>query len=127
MDSECARNFVCDSNSAGPRSAERPRGLEGLGGMMRNSAEIAAEVVVVSKRLHVLQAELHAAKEAEAIKRYGVAVGDIVMYRGKRHRVTVLEPSISSLWLRGNPERKDGTFGTADRHLYNGWTKIAED
>ncbi|MDD3088940.1 MAG: hypothetical protein PHT95_03230 [Candidatus Omnitrophica bacterium] len=95
--------------------------------MMRNSSEIAEDITVVSKRLRVLQAELHAAKEAEAIKKYEVAVGDIVMYRGKRHRVTALEPFISSLWLRGNPERKDGTFGTADRHLYNEWTKIAED
>lgn len=93
---------------------------------MRNSAEIAAELVFVSKRLRVLQVELRAAKEAEAKKAYGVAVGDIVMYRGKRHRVTALEPSISSLWLRGNPERKDGTFGTADRCLYNEWTKIVE-
>lgn len=94
---------------------------------MRHSAEIAEDIMVIRKRLHVLQAELREAKEAEAIKRHGVAVGDIVMYRGKRHRVTVLEPSISSLWLRGNPERKDGTFGTAERYLYNEWTKIPED
>jgi len=95
--------------------------------MLRNSSEIAEDITVVSKRLRVLQAELHAAKEAEAIKRYGVSVGDIVMYRGKRHQVTALEPSISSLLLRGSPERKDGTFGTADRSLYNEWTKIVED
>jgi hypothetical protein len=55
----------------------------------------------------------------------GVAVGDIVHHSRtkKRFRVARIEPHSHSTWLMGNPERADGTFGKAERHLFDEWVK----
>jgi hypothetical protein len=68
--------------------------------------------------------ELEAALSLERMKRAGVKVGDIVTRRGEDYRVCEVEPPSMSgkAWVRGNPRKKDGTFGTAVRALYSDWT-----
>ena len=89
------------------------------------------------ERVHQLKSRLgdlsHQTAETERdltrtlVEASGVAVGDIVVYRGKRHRVTSVDPQSwnkpgDKPWLSGNPEKADGTFGTAIRNLYSEWT-----
>jgi hypothetical protein len=56
----------------------------------------------------------------------GVSVGDIV--RGKRdgntYRVARIDPRHSCAWITANPMRKDGTYGTAERNLYENWERV---
>lgn len=51
----------------------------------------------------------------------GVTVGDIVLSKGIEYRVTHIDVRYD--WLTGNPKKKDGSFGVAERHLYSHWTK----
>jgi hypothetical protein len=86
---------------------------------MRLTEEIQKDIHAAYARIGVLKEELL----ASARESFGIAIGDIVIYQGKRHRVVTAKPFCGELWLTGNPERKDGTFGTAERHLYGNWTK----
>jgi hypothetical protein len=59
--------------------------------------------------------------EAIAIE-FGVIVGSIVTGRdGLEYRVTSISPAWKTPWLKGNPRKKDGTWGIAERHLYGDW------
>lgn len=62
-------------------------------------------------------------REAE-IAQCPAKIGDIVTYRGQEHRVTEIKPSWQKAWLMGNPRKKDGTFGIAERHLYGDWELV---
>ena len=63
--------------------------------------------------------------EAERLKRAGVAIGDIVIRRGERYRVAEIDVQFwgGKPWVKGNPTKKDGTFGTALRSLFSEWEK----
>ena len=64
----------------------------------------------------------------EAKNKYGVEIGGIVKDRkGKEYCITKVDVQSwgSPPWLEGNPRKKDGTFGTAHRLLFNGWEVIA--
>lgn len=51
-----------------------------------------------------------------------VKIGDVVTYRGTEHRVVeVIPQSWGEPWVKGNPKKKDGTWGTALRSLYKDW------
>jgi len=69
------------------------------------------------------KAKLKAAQCAEA----GIAVGDIVRAKGKLWRVLSID-----VWdfgnglnfsLHGNPQRKDGSFGTGNRYVGSNWER----
>lgn len=78
-----------------------------------------------------IEHELESAKERlhqTRVALTGVAVGDVVQgtgrLSGKMFRVT--EHSYVGLdgrykWLSGNPQRADGSFGTAVRNIYDHW------
>ena len=70
-------------------------------------------------KLQNASAKLRAAEIAAA----GVNIGDVVSYRGVRYRVTDVNPRSwgGKVWVKGNPVKKDGTFGRAKRHLYDDW------
>lgn len=60
----------------------------------------------------------------------GVRVGDIVKSTGTYHqagklfRVCEIDMVDSGKpWVSGNPQRKNGTYGTAKRGLYSYWEK----
>ena len=78
-------------------------------------------VVELRGRLTCAQAALHEAKLAEC----GIKIGDIVQIdnaQRRRLRVTKIDPNHPSRpWVSGNPERADGTFGTAVRNIYDSW------
>lgn len=62
--------------------------------------------------------------EAERLKRAGVAIGDVVLRKGERFRVAEIEVhDWGKAWVKGNPTKKDGTFGTALRSLFSYWEK----
>lgn len=86
--------------------------------------EKASEIAVLEAKVKTLRAELadysNLLRDAR-VAASGVSLGDIVVSRGKRYRVTSVEPHSFGTWLKGNPERKDGTFGTAERHLFEDW------
>lgn len=89
----------------------------------------ADEIAVLEAKVKALRAELadyigllHNARIAAA----GVSLGDIVLSGGKRYRVSSIDPEWSKAWLKGNPERKDGTFGVAERLLFENWERAAQ-
>lgn len=66
----------------------------------------------------------------ERMKHAGIAIGDIVLcQRGRFHgeRFRVVEIEVRSYggkpWVKGNPTKKDGTFGNALRSLFSDWEK----
>lgn len=64
-----------------------------------------------------------------AERKWGIKVGDIVLgNNGKKHRIAkiISGEHREKPWLEGNPERKDGTYGTAVRNLYNDWELLKE-
>jgi hypothetical protein len=77
-------------------------------------------------RLEELMLEKRAERrklQLEAIKlEFRVIVGSIVTGRdGLEYRVTSIYPSWKTPWIKGNPRKKDGTWGNAERHLYGDW------
>ena len=74
-------------------------------------------ILDVQKRLHAALCELA-----------GIKKGDIVLYKGVEHRITKIETDYGyrrdKPWVSGNPKKKDGTFGIAERHLYTDWVKL---
>jgi len=61
--------------------------------------------------------------ELEAVNvEFGVTVGSVVTGRdGMEYRVTSISPFWGTPWLKGNPRKKDGTWGNAERKLYGDW------
>lgn len=75
-----------------------------------------------------LETELVEAKERltrAKIAICGVAIGDIVVRKGKRFRVCEIDVhwTTSPPWLKGNVLLKDGSWSLAARNLYGDWTK----
>jgi hypothetical protein len=86
-------------------------------------------IAALEGRVDSLRTELRDAEQlllSAKIAVTGVTIGDIVRHsrNGKRFRVTKIEPHSYSTWLMGNPERADGTFGKAERHLFDEWERI---
>lgn len=80
-------------------------------------------------RLDALSASANTQRQALqrqlAELKFGVKVGSIVIKDGVKHRVTHVKPSwCDKPWVRGNPMKKDGTYGTADRSLYTYWELV---
>ena len=62
--------------------------------------------------------------EQEKLKRAGVAIGEIVVSNGARFRVASVRVfGFGKSWVKANPTRSDGTFGTSVRNLYENWEK----
>lgn len=74
-----------------------------------------------------LRGELQRAEQllrAAEIATCPVQIGEIVTVRGKEYRVTAIDPRFRSHWLKGNPRKADGSFGTSERHLYSDWKAL---
>lgn len=85
------------------------------------------KIEALRKRIDDLADELRAAKAellAAELETSPVNIGDLVKARdGKIYKITCVRPSFKSFWVSGNPQRKDGSFGTAIRHLYTNWER----
>lgn len=57
---------------------------------------------------------------------FGIYIGKIVMYKGKRAKIIKINATSYSKkpWVNGNIEKKDGTFSARDSHLYDDWEVI---
>ena len=75
-------------------------------------------------KMSVLQEQQHKLKLAIAETKYGVKLGVTVTGRdSKKFRVTKVDVRWDDRpWLEGNPLKKDGSWGTAIRNLYDNWT-----
>lgn len=84
--------------------------------------DLKSRVGDLERQLHEAQKRVHDAMIAES----GVAVGDIVLdKKGERYLVAEVEPqSWGGAWVIACPQKKDGTFGTARRRLFD-FTKSA--
>lgn len=91
---------------------------------MSTIEDLTRKVQSLRDQLKAASESLIAAKEAACpVKR-----GDLVLCKGIEYRITHIrfhswDNPEDKPWLMGNPKRKDGTFGTAERHLYGDWTK----
>lgn len=56
------------------------------------------------------------------IQKTGIQIGQIAVTTKGRFRIVKIEPIGSSVWLVGNPTKKDGTFGVAERRIYGDYT-----
>lgn len=86
-------------------------------------AELEATVARLQDELRKANQALEAARIAEC----GVKIGDIVIgtakHRGKKFKVSEIDARWSPPWLKGNPQRADGSFGTGERHLFDSWMR----
>lgn len=75
---------------------------------------IAAELVDAKERLTRAKIDI-----------CGVAIGDIVIAKGKRFRVCEIDVhwTHSPPWLKGNQQLNDGSWGVGVRNLYSDWVK----
>jgi hypothetical protein len=84
--------------------------------------------------LYEIRTLLRELKENSICEKWSVEVGSIVKDRkGLLHKVSKVEVSSydtisyylrNKPWLVGNPLRKDGTYGTAERNLYGDWELV---
>lgn len=81
-------------------------------------SELSNKLSHENKKQLQIQLEIHELRD-------GVKPGVIVVYRGKDHRVVKVEPRSFTddckPWVTGSPMKKDGTFGTAVRLLFDDW------
>jgi hypothetical protein len=84
------------------------------------------EIKVLQDKICGLEKQVKGARrellEAKC-RNVGLAIGDIVVRAGQRYRVVDIDPMFTKPWVSGNPKRKNGTFGTSVRHLYDNWEK----
>ena len=96
---------------------------------MKTLDEMLVEENEIRGRLNTLNAAIRSERIRIAEATWGVTTGSIVKYRGKEYFVTAVKPSTfgngtRKPWLDGNPRRKDGTFGSANRCLFDFWEKV---
>jgi hypothetical protein len=81
----------------------------------------------IQARIYELREEIRTQEkllEAEKQKRASVKPGDFVISKGQTYRVVEVQVfNYGKDWVKANPKKRDGTFGTAVRHLYENWTK----
>lgn len=106
--------------------------------MSKELADNAARLKVIERKLQSLEDQERALNKQQsklllrqAKLKHGVKIGSIVISdprhgEGVEHRVTFIdtEYGIDRPWVRGNPRKKDGTFGAAVRSLYDNWRLV---
>jgi len=93
-----------------------------LATLRRQIKEFESEETQLVNLLVFKRREVHDARiEADCLE-YGIQIGSTVTDRkGNEFRITVIDSSYGKPWLQGNPRKKDGTWGIANRHLYANW------
>ena len=87
--------------------------LEKIAALESRSAEIRKELFNIAAEIFDLKASLCPVK-----------VGDVVVYRGEEFKVIAIDNPEWS-WVYANPRRKDGSWGTAKRHLLGNLTAVS--
>lgn len=93
---------------------------------MTTPQERVAELRSRESELHVELRQVEEELNAALSELHGVAIGDIVLAKGLHHKVTRVEHHSFTRrpWLSGVRKRKDGEWGTGERHLYSDWEKV---
>jgi len=102
-------------------TAEGVTSSDGLGDWEQRRSAHVAEIKRLSDLLASEREGILAADREIARLRHGVEKGSIVQYRGALYRVTGVTGGYGKPWATGNPKRKDGSWGTAERNLYSDW------
>lgn len=93
------------------------------------STKSTKEELAIESRIANLRTEINRQEqllEAEKMKRADVQIGEVVLFKGEKHRVCEVKPGgYGKDWVKANPAKKDGTFGIAVRRLYSYWEKVA--
>lgn len=95
-----------------------------------NETDKLTAMVSERNQLRLRLDEMEAAIKAETVRimseKHGVRIGSIVAAKGKKYRVTRIDPAwgLKRPWLRGSAELKDGTFGAASYPIHADWTVI---
>lgn len=94
-----------------------------LADLKRQLKDSETESEALGDKMSVLHEQQHKLKLAIAETKYGVKIGVVVTGPdSKKFRVTKVDVRWNDRpWLEGNPLKKDGTWGTAVRHLYENW------
>lgn len=94
-------------------------------------ADLETQVEAAEERFAAAQREindayiaLQTAKENLIKEEYGVAVGCIVLYKGREYRVARMGAIIDRLkpWLHGVVRKKNGEWGNRQTSLFDNWT-----
>jgi hypothetical protein len=91
-------------------------------GLQEKITSIKAEIELGEHNLSRLREELYRLELEQA----NIILGMLVRCDGKVYKVTgaqYLSSHHEQPWLRGQLQRKDGTFGVS-RHLYRNWERI---
>jgi hypothetical protein len=93
--------------------------------MPRSIQEIESDIQKVGKRLQALNKELYEARCLAS----GVKVGDIVIAspRGDEEKEAIVrkiaDTDFDPVWLIVSFKKKDGSWGSQERHTYGHWRK----
>ena len=101
---------------------------------MNDRANLVSRVHQAEAVVEGARAELRSAQQALLdfdMKAAGIAVGDIVEKSGHRFRVSSVAPwsfdgGKPSLSLHGNPQKKDGSWGIANRYIGTNWKRVED-
>lgn len=88
---------------------------------MDATAEAEERVRRAKHNLRQAEEALHALK----CKKAGIRIGDVVLYKGKQHKVVSIDTTWRKPWLTGHPQLANGEFGKAIRNLYGDWEHVA--
>lgn len=80
----------------------------------------------LQRRETQLIAELNQIRQALAelrAQKVDIKVGDLVTRGGKVYRVSKIDATDWRVWLYGNQQLKDGSFGKVARCLYDDWKR----
>ena len=86
--------------------------------------ELGSKEKRLRKELCDVVEEIRTEKLRLAEEKYGVQIGSVVKWNDNDFRVTEIDPTWDPPWLKGNPQKKDGTFGKSVRHIYGDWEVI---
>ena len=87
-------------------------------------AQARTEEEELSNRLSAVRQTLRTLETALTMETWGLTKGVPLVCNGKVYRFTVVERlwgDFAKPWVRGQLQRKDGTWGTGDRSLYRDW------
>lgn len=88
-----------------------------LGGLRRREEALIIELNQVRAAIQTREVELS-----------GVTLGQIVRNKkdNKLYRVVEIDAKWMRPWLKGSPQKADGSFGTSIRHLFDNWEVVEE-
>lgn len=84
--------------------------------------ELEQNVEQIEEQLAIAEANLLNAKLARVKKLYGINCGVVVISEGKKYKVVSIDVRWDGRpWVKGYGLKKDGTWGSFARNLFDDW------